>query len=386
MGSILLTALKVKAQETPNMTVIIQSGGFWNYFDNCIRYVEYLGGESPVIRIPLFGKKWTVICFDKTAQIAIIDGDVTDDDPILPTISNDKLPLAAILITSETKYIDNDIIYDIRPFISLTSKFDITNQNLKIYHNSVYFADKSKMNFINGDKIFIETQDNNIDNRVDVIISRSDSETLETIQTVVPGDIIINEQLFGLVHNIGYYDTFSREDHTHGTPINPIILHNQNYDHSLLHSNINDPTANQKAALQGTFDYPSDTNRYVTNIDPRLTICFLETYAVIETLSFKIVTAELEYASSNNLNHVDRILGITTNSANIGNKIIIRLKGNIVNPTWDWDISKPVYLGLDGELTQIIPEEGFIHKIGIASSSTKLFIHLNSRSIIIEDE
>ena len=36
------------------------------------------------------------------------------------------------------------------------------------------------------------------------------------------------------------------------------------------HSNANDPTAQQKAALAGTFGTPSATNRYVTDQDPRL--------------------------------------------------------------------------------------------------------------------
>jgi len=36
------------------------------------------------------------------------------------------------------------------------------------------------------------------------------------------------------------------------------------------HSNANDPTADQKAALAGTSGTPSDTNRYVTDEDERL--------------------------------------------------------------------------------------------------------------------
>lgn len=41
------------------------------------------------------------------------------------------------------------------------------------------------------------------------------------------------------------------------------------HSNSLDHSNINDPTAGQKAALPGTNGTPSGTNKYVTDSDPR---------------------------------------------------------------------------------------------------------------------
>lgn len=37
-----------------------------------------------------------------------------------------------------------------------------------------------------------------------------------------------------------------------------------------LHSNVNDPTTNEKAALAGTYGSPSASNKYVTDTDPRL--------------------------------------------------------------------------------------------------------------------
>lgn len=42
-------------------------------------------------------------------------------------------------------------------------------------------------------------------------------------------------------------------------------------ERSGLHSNVNDPTADQKAAMAGTNGTPADGNRYVTNSDPRNT-------------------------------------------------------------------------------------------------------------------
>ena len=50
-----------------------------------------------------------------------------------------------------------------------------------------------------------------------------------------------------------------------------IVNHNGAYDHTLLHSPANDPTAAQKAALAGTNGTPSATNKLVTDSDPRNT-------------------------------------------------------------------------------------------------------------------
>ncbi|MDY0198967.1 MAG: hypothetical protein RBR68_14275, partial [Tenuifilaceae bacterium] len=49
-----------------------------------------------------------------------------------------------------------------------------------------------------------------------------------------------------------------------------ISTHESTYNHSQLHSNTNDPTINEKAALSGTSGTPSNINKYVTNEDTRL--------------------------------------------------------------------------------------------------------------------
>lgn len=86
-----------------------------------------------------------------------------------------------------------------------------------------------------------------------------------------PADTVTAETSFGASSNAGAATTYSRGDHTHGTPVNPVTGHEATYNHSLLHSNTNDPSADQKAALAGTSGAPSATNKYVTNDDARNT-------------------------------------------------------------------------------------------------------------------
>ena len=41
--------LRVTAQDPPNMTVKISPGGFWYYVSTGPVYVEFAGGDSPII-------------------------------------------------------------------------------------------------------------------------------------------------------------------------------------------------------------------------------------------------------------------------------------------------------------------------------------------------
>ncbi len=86
-----------------------------------------------------------------------------------------------------------------------------------------------------------------------------------------PSDSVVAETSFGASQSAGTASTYSRGDHTHGTPVNPVTGHEASYNHALLHANTNDPTADQKAALAGTSGTPSATNKYVTNDDSRNT-------------------------------------------------------------------------------------------------------------------
>jgi hypothetical protein len=60
----------------------------------------------------------------------------------------------------------------------------------------------------------------------------------------------------------GAYDPLGEADAERGD-------HETDFNHSLLHSNANDPSADEKAALPGTSGTPGSANKYVTNADPR---------------------------------------------------------------------------------------------------------------------
>jgi hypothetical protein len=84
-----------------------------------------------------------------------------------------------------------------------------------------------------------------------------------------PSETVEAETSFGVSSNAGEAVAYSRGDHTHGSPTNPVTGHESSYNHGLLHDNTNDPTADQKSGLAGTSGTPSGTNKYVTNDDSR---------------------------------------------------------------------------------------------------------------------
>ena len=86
---------------------------------------------------------------------------------------------------------------------------------------------------------------------------------------------------------------------------------------------------------------------------------------------------ESEDAGDRHRAHVGRLAGITLGAALEGTPINVRAAGEIVEPSWAWDVDTPVFLGLDGLLTQAPGDTAgavFTQVVGMPTSSTSLFI------------
>ena len=86
-----------------------------------------------------------------------------------------------------------------------------------------------------------------------------------------------------------------------------------------------------------------------------------------------------DYASSNNISHATRVVGISTHAADAASPLIIAIHDEIVEPTWNWDTSKPVYLSGGGYLSQVepvFPTDKFSLIVGMPLSPTSLFINI----------
>lgn len=71
-------------------------------------------------------------------------------------------------------------------------------------------------------------------------------------------------------------------------------------------------------------------------------------------------------------------LGITKTSALTGELVEVQVSGTLTEPAWTWTPSQPVFLSSNGNLTQIPPTTGQIIVLGIAPTSTKLFVDIKT--------
>lgn len=72
----------------------------------------------------------------------------------------------------------------------------------------------------------------------------------------------------------------------------------------------------------------------------------------------------------------ERVVGITTHSATVGQAIEVQISGEMVEPSWSWDTTKAVYLSTSGQLTQTPPSNGWSVEIGQPRSATALIIRI----------
>lgn len=87
--------------------------------------------------------------------------------------------------------------------------------------------------------------------------------------------------------------------------------------------------------------------------------------------------AGLIYADWNLPDTAGRVVGITDSAVDQGGEVQVRNYGEMTEPSWNWDITKPVYLGLNGVLTQVNPRTAgakFSLIMGFPMSPKTLFI------------
>ena len=88
------------------------------------------------------------------------------------------------------------------------------------------------------------------------------------------------------------------------------------------------------------------------------------------------------YASPALMRDVNRVLGLTMHAAVTDADIDVLRDGDAVEPSWSWDLSKPIYLGQDGTLVQqIAPESTFTLIVGFPISATKMYFSIGTSII-----
>lgn len=74
----------------------------------------------------------------------------------------------------------------------------------------------------------------------------------------------------------------------------------------------------------------------------------------------------VDYGSCLDLTHPGRLLGLTLNAVVKGDRVSVQRAGAVTEPSWSWRTSFPLWLGKDGQLTQVSPKRGFLCVVGVA--------------------
>jgi hypothetical protein len=78
------------------------------------------------------------------------------------------------------------------------------------------------------------------------------------------------------------------------------------------------------------------------------------------------------YADKDNATHLDLVVGMTTGAAELDSNVIVLCRGEISEPSWDWEINKPLYLSNNGLLTVTPITSGFSLICGMVITPTKI--------------
>ena len=192
--------LKVSAQDSPNMTVRVNQGGFWK---NETSWVETPALNTSTLSAPSSNKRYTLVCLRENGTLALVNG-VSAASPSLPTVPAGYCPLGAVLITAGATSIKNDMIYDLRPFFRAGSA--------SVTHNDTAgrsTADAHPISAITGlqaaldDKIAVSDLSSSLATKADTTGTSDDAFILRQGYTGTPSGNVILEVERGSATNVG---------------------------------------------------------------------------------------------------------------------------------------------------------------------------------------
>jgi hypothetical protein len=83
------------------------------------------------------------------------------------------------------------------------------------------------------------------------------------------------------------------------------------------------------------------------------------------------------YADRTIPEHANKVFGMTIGAAMQDADANIQIMGELTEPSWAWTLDIPIWLSVNGLLTQTIPTSGFSLIIGFPITATKIFIDIH---------
>lgn len=80
---------------------------------------------------------------------------------------------------------------------------------------------------------------------------------------------------------------------------------------------------------------------------------------------------------------VRRILGVTVDAGPAGSWIQMHREGRYQDPSWNFDVTKRLFLGTNGTITQVAPTTGVSVVLGHAQEPDTIFLNIEKPIILI---
>jgi len=96
----------------------------------------------------------------------------------------------------------------------------------------------------------------------------------------------------------------------------------------------------------------------------------------------RLIAGRVYYADNTELTGANVLLGVSKGAAVEDALVTIQTLGLMTEPSWAWAPDQPVFVGVNGLLTQAVPVAGFSLMVGFATSPTQIFIGLKMPIIL----
>ncbi|MDX6690603.1 MAG: hypothetical protein QOG15_2060 [Solirubrobacteraceae bacterium] len=117
------------------------------------------------------------------------------------------------------------------------------------------------------------------------------------------------------------------------------------------------------------------------NVTTRVAAITLSGHRAIRPLE----DGSVSYASADNPSHMHGPIWLSTGAALAGTEVSVLTLGELIEPSWSWAPGEPIFLGVDGVLTQTPPDadDGAAFLIEVASAETATTIFFDAKFPIV---
>jgi hypothetical protein len=93
---------------------------------------------------------------------------------------------------------------------------------------------------------------------------------------------------------------------------------------------------------------------------------------------YKNSISQVAYASNNDNAQASLVIGITTEAVSSGANVSVLIFGEFEEFTWSWLTDRPIFLGLNGLMTQTVPTSGYVLQVAAPITPTKILVDIRT--------